>query len=473
MEPENRNIKKEEKETDLPKGILSPWFAMANGLASNAPAAVTALYFVGLASLVGGSLPLVVVLAWLIYLSMTYIVYNWSKNIAASYGWAAIQKKGFNNSYISFVIGGWGYWFYYMLASTGFGVLGLATFLSLLFPSVYSAYPWIWIPLSLAIIAETSTLMYLGIKTNSKYTLYTGLAEILFIVITSIILIIKAGPHNTIVPFTPIPLGANWAILLTSMIFGITTFGGMNSSIPVAEETADPKKNIPKSLVMLALILGLPIILNSYAQVITYGISNMFNYANLADPGIIIYDSAIGSIAGIIFAIFIINSFNSSTIGFGNSQIRTVYGMARDSVVFPKLFTEINKYGVPGKNIIIMSIVNAVLAITSGLIMGPLNASIFLITANAFYSFLNHLLGAIGLIRYNKNRGTLKITHVIIAGIVVVALGAAIILSAFAPPPLDYAGLFALSWFIAGSIIYLIEKKRNPEKIKRFGDYSL
>ncbi len=470
MKSENEDFKKEE---GLAKGVLSPWLAMANGLASNGPSAVTALYFVGLAGLVGGSLPLVVLLAWLIYLSMTYVVYNWSKHVAASYGWAAIQKKGFNSSYISFVIGGWGYWFYYMLASTGFGVLGLSTFLALLFPTLYSTYPWIWIPISLVIIAETSTLMYLGIKTNSKYNLYTGLGEIAFLLITSIILIIKAGPHNTLIPFTPLPLGADWPIIFTSMIFGITTFGGMNSSIPVAEETADPKKNIPKSLVMLALILGIPIILNSYAQEVTYGISNMFNYANLPDPGIIIYDAALGSIFGIIFTIFIVNSFNSSTIGFGNSQVRTVYGMARDGVVFPKQFTEINKYGVPGKNIIIMAILNAGLAITAGLIMGPLNASIFLITANAFYSFLNHLLAAIGLIRYNKKQGTLRLTHVVVGGITVIALGAAIILSAMAPPPLDYAGIFALSWFILGTIIYVIEKKRNPEKIKKFGDYSL
>jgi amino acid transporter len=471
MAKETESFKKEQK--SLEHGVLSPWLAMANGLASNAPSAVTALYFVGLATIVGGALPLTVTLAWFIYLSMTYIVYEWSKHVAASYGWAAIQKKGFNNSFISFVIGAMGYWYYYTAAAAGFGILGLATFLPLLFPSLYNTYPWIWIPVSIAIAIETTILMYLGIKTNSRYNLYTGLAEVTFILITSIILIVKAGPSNTFLPFTPLPLGNSWPLILTSMIFGITTFGGMNSSIPVAEETKDPRKNIPRSLAALALILGIPIILNSYAQTITYGISNMFNYANLPDPGIIIYSLAISPIAAAIFAGFIINSFNSSTIGFGNSQIRMVYGMARDGVLFPKMFTDINKFGVPGKATIVMGGLNLGIALGAGLAMGPLNGSIFIITSNAYFNFLNHILASIGLIRFKYVNHMLTIRDVTIGGVAIVALSAAIVLSAMSPPPLDYAGLLALGWFVFSVILYFVEKKRNLENLKKFGDYSL
>jgi amino acid transporter len=470
MAKESESFKKEE---GLKHSVLSPWLAMANGLASNAPSAVTALYFVGLAAIVGGSLPLTETLAWLIYSSMTYVVYEWSKHVAASYGWAAIQKKGFNNSFISFVMGGLGYWYYYTAAAAGFGILGLSTFLPLLFPTLYSTYPWIWIPISIAIALETTLLMYLGIKTNSRYNLYTGLAEVSFILITSIILVFKAGAKNTFLPFTPLPLGNSWPLILTSMIFGITTFGGMNSSIPVAEETTDPKKNIPKALITLALLLGIPIILNSYAQEITFGISKMFNYASFPDPGIIIYAASISPIAAAIFAGFIINSFNSSTIDFGNSQVRMAYGMARDRVLFPLLFTEINKYGVPGKAISSMGLLNLGIALAVGLAFCPLNGSTFLITSNAYFNFLNHMLASFGLIRFKHKNGTLKLKDIIIGGIVIVTLAAAIVLSAISPSPLDYAGALALGWFVFSTILYLIEKKRHPENLKRFGDYSL
>jgi hypothetical protein len=40
MAKESESFKKEE---GLKHGVLSPWLAMANGLASNAPSAVTAL----------------------------------------------------------------------------------------------------------------------------------------------------------------------------------------------------------------------------------------------------------------------------------------------------------------------------------------------------------------------------------------------------------------------------------------------
>ena len=99
------------------------------------------------------------------------------------------------------MIGGLGYWYYYTAAAAGFGILGLSTFLPLLFPTLYSTYPWIWIPISIAVALETTLLMYLGIKTNSRYNLYTGLAEVSFILITSIILVFKAGAKSCIVGY--------------------------------------------------------------------------------------------------------------------------------------------------------------------------------------------------------------------------------------------------------------------------------
>ncbi|ADL18981.1 Amino acid permease [Acidilobus saccharovorans 345-15] len=443
-------------------------------MAANGPAATAALYFTTLAGLVGGSLPLVLLLAWLIYVGMTYIVYEWSKNITSTYLWAVMQKKGFGSSYLSFVIGGWGYWYYYITGAAGFAILGIAAFISLIFPSFYQTHPWIWIPIAIAVAAEVWAVVYTGAKVSTTYNLIAGLIEVAFLLLTGLILVLMFIHKNTFLPFTPIPLGKDWPIILTTMIFAITTFGGMNQAVPLGEEAIDPKRTVPKALAWLAFLIGVPIIFNAYAQEIVYGVDNMFKYSQLPDPGIIIYGSVLGSIAAIIFAVLVIYAFDASAVGFLNSAVRAGYGIARDGILFPSWFTKPNKFKVPGKNVTASAIIVTGTAIASGLVWGPVMGSVFLLTSNGYFNFINHLLASIGLVNFKRKRGE-RVGAGLIAVVIalVLALGAAIVLSAMAPPPLDYAGLTSLVWFIIGNIVYLVEKRRKPDNMKKFGEFTL
>ncbi len=459
---------------DLKKGAISLWHALAQGLGMNGPAGVVALYYVGLAGLVGGAMPLDVLLAWLIYLAMTIPLYEWSKIVAASYSWAAIQKRAWGSGTSLFAAVT--YWYYYMTGLAGFAILGLTSFVYLLFPSVASAYPWLWIPIVIFVVLEISVLTYLGIKPSTSYVLYTGLAEVAFLIITSLALVVFAGPSNTLAVFTPAPVNWNWVLIGVSMIFGITTFGGMNGIIPVAEETKDPKKNVPRALVYLSLILGFTLILGAYAQTVIYGPSNMFNYATLPDPGIIIYLKYFGIIGAALLAIFVINSYNSSAVSFANNAIRMAYGTGRDGLLFPRSLLKINKHGVPGNLVWFTAILTIVVSIIAGEILGPLMGGIFLITSNAFFTYINHMLAAAGIAKYHWGKPSFKwLRHLIIPIIVIAALTAAIILAVYpAPaPPLNYAAYVAGAYVVVFFIIYAIVRAKYKERLEKFGDFSL
>jgi amino acid transporter len=456
---------------------LSMWYALAQGLGTNGPAAVTALFFVGIAGAVGASMTLVLVLSFIIYSGMTLITYEWSKEVSSAYSWAAFHRKAFNKSgkFLSYY-GGISYYYYYLLGYTGFAMLGLTAFLYALDPSLASAYPWIWIPLTVIIIGETTALNFFGIKLSLKYVLYTGLAEITFLIVTSIALIIIAGPNNSAMPFTAAAIHYNYTTIGVEMILGIATFGGLNSVVPVAEETKNPKRNIPFALGLLAAIIGTVILLSSYAQTVVYGIGNMFNYANLPDPGIIVYTKYLGLAIAAIFAIFIINSFNSSGVGFLTSTVRTSYAYARDNILFPKSFTKINKHKVPGNLVIFTGILSIVIAIVSGLILGPLTASLFLIISNSIFSFSNHAIAGIGLGVYHKRNKSLKIIqHLIIPWAVVIALIVAIVYVVYpAPaPPLNYASYIAGLYLIFIVTSYLYYRAKKPEILEKVGEFSL
>ena len=465
------------KKSSLAVNTLTMWEALSQGLGTNGPAAVTALFFVGLAGLIGGSLPFVLVLSFLIYLGMTLITYEWSREVSSAYSWAAYHKRGFKKfgSFFSF-FGGLGYWYYYLLGYTGFAMLGLSSFLYELFPSIGYHYPWLWIPLTIILIGETTFLAYMGIKISMRYVLYTGMAEIILLIITSIYLIIYAGPRNSILPFTPIPIKNNLTTLFVAMMLGIATFGGLNSVVPVAEETKNPKKNVPLALAILAFILGFTLILSSYAQTIIFGVNNMFNYANYPDPGILIYEKYLGGIITALYIIFIVNSFNSSGVSFGTSAIRTAYGFARDGILFPKSFTKINGHKVPGNIVLFNGGLSLVIALVAGILMGPFTASIFLILSNTVFSFFNHSLAGIELGVYHKRKGSLKIIkHIVVPYLTSFMLIIAIIYVVYPapPPPLNYSAWIAGIYAILLIILYVYYKRKFPDKINSVGNFSI
>jgi amino acid transporter len=465
------------KKSGLAVGTLSMWEAFAQGLGTNGPAAVTALFFVSIASLVGGSLPFVLILAFLIYAGMTLITYEWSKEVASAYSWAAFHKRGFKRvgGFFSF-FGGLTYWYYYLLGYTGFAMLGLSSFLYVLFPSVTAQYPWLWMPIITIFIIETTALAYFGIKISMRYILYTGMAEVIFLVITSIIFLVMGGSRNTGVVFTAIPVGNNFTLIFVAMMLGIATFGGINSIVPVAEETRNPKRNVPIALATLASIVGFVLILNAYSQTILFGISNMFNYATLPDPGVTLYLKYLGLAGGVLLIIFVINSFNTSGVSFETSTIRTVYGYARDGVFFPKSFTKINKHKVPGNVVIFTGVLSLVIAIIAGLVMGPFLASIFLILSNSVFSFFNHALAGIELSVYHRRNKNLKIfRHLVIPWVTAIMIFIAIIYVVYpAPPaPLKYSAWVAGIYAVFVIVVYFYYKSRSPEKLEKIGDFSL
>jgi amino acid transporter len=468
MDEEKKNV------SELRKGVLGTWLVASYGIAANAPIAVATLYFVGLAGLVGGAMPLTVILSYLIYATTLIVIYEWSKEIAASYGYVAMIKKGLDSSLASFTVG-YGYIYQYLVAGTaGFGILGIASFIYLISPSIASSMPWLWAAIVIIVTIEITTIMWLGVKPGGLLNLIIGLISIGFLIVTSIVLI--AGAKNSILPFTVIPVNNNWALVLTAMIFGVTTFGGATTPIGVAEEAKVPKSTLPKALLLTFGLLGVGLILNSYAQTIVYGINNMFNYANLPDPMIVIYSKYFNPAIVYLLIILVAFMFNSSALAFATSGSRMIFGMARDGVLYPKGFSKVNKYGVPGNAIILTGIVTGALSLISGYILGPLEASIFLITFGSFYVALGHLFAALGLIVRKVKVGKANIVkHVVIPIISIILYIAVIYFGTYPAPtfPLNIAVYAAWAILLIHIITYYVIKSRFPDRIKKFGDYSL
>ncbi len=164
--------------------------------------------------------------------------------------------------------------------------------------------------------------------------------------LTSIAPIILAGNRNTVDVFYPIS-----GNIFIASIFAISTFGGLNGVIPLSMESRDPRKTVAKSLIIVSIILGIAIIMNSYAQTIIFGPSNMSYYSSIPDPGILIYSEYLYPIISFILILFVINSFFELRYSCSKQFIENVIWWINGRCSLPKILF-INKQGMEHHTII-------------------------------------------------------------------------------------------------------------------------
>ena len=427
-----------------------------------APAADLALLITGTAAIALGATPLVILLAWVGYFLLVNTNYQFSKYISSASGYYGFAANGLGKRWGIFT--GWLFLGNEMLAYPAFGFLGAASLLYLLSP-VLSSIPYLWIVLILPFMLFIFIIEYLGIRPSLNYAWIAGSIEVAFLVITGVAIIFLVGPHNTLSVFTTAPVGGDYTPVFLAFIIGITTLAGSGSVVAVAEETKQPKRNVPRSLVLVMLI-DLSVILVTYALTVGWGVSKMASFATSPDPGIIVYSHYLGPVIALIFVAIIYNSYFMFGLAINNSLSRTMYGMARDDIVFPKRIfaTTHPKYKSPHRIIMLITGFGFLFAIVNGLIFGPFEGGVYPFIMIGLMLILVHLINNFALIRYVRKKAIKlnPVTHVIIP-----LLGSALLILAiyysFVPFPAFPYNVYAYIagiWIVAG-IIYALVKGRK------------
>ncbi|MEM4086521.1 MAG: APC family permease [Saccharolobus sp.] len=241
---------------------------------------------------------------------------------------------------------------------------------------------WIWIAFILIFILVPIILAMIGIRPQMKYIRYAALTEIIFLAITSLIIILEAK-DNTINIFNPFAwnsvygsqfnaIGGPLAGLGLGMIFGLTSFIGYGGSAPLGDEVKK-SRNITKALMLGVTIVGIVLTEVSYALTVGWGVDNMASFASSNIPGIIVYTHYLGIVGGLLLALFAFNSAFSDSVAMQSNAGRVYFAMGRDGIL-PKFFSYVHeKWITPSKSLLFVGIMSSIVAILSGFIIGYLS----------------------------------------------------------------------------------------------------
>ncbi len=297
-------------------------------------------------------------------------------------------------------------------------------------PSIKAEYGvdvpwWIWVVAGVALVIFFA---YQGISISEKALIITGLIEIVIMVALAFTGLASPGPGGfSFGPLNPGNFGLAGNLFL-GVVFSIFAFSGWESTGPLAEESKNPKRNVPIGLVGSVVILTIYFVFVTWGYLVGIGVSKVGSIPTASAFPVATLAQRVWGGAWVLLLFALLNSALALAIACFNGGTRTWYAMGRSGVL-PKMVGKVNPTRKTPVNAISLQVGVQVLAFACVLIWGA--EDVFFSWANAITIglVLMYVLCNIGVVRYylTEGRGQFNpLLHIVVpvlasaAGIVVV-----------------------------------------------------
>jgi amino acid transporter len=297
-------------------------------------------------------------------------------------------------------------------------------------PSIKAEYGvtipwWIWVIAGLALVIYFA---YQGIVLSEKGLIITGTIEIVIMVALAFTALASPGPGGfSFAPLNPGNFGLATNLFL-GVVFSIFAFSGWESTGPLAEESKNPKRNVPIGLVGSVIILMIYFVFVTWGYLVGIGVDKVGSIPTASAFPVATLAQRVWGGAWVFLLFALLNSAIAVSIACFNGGTRTWYAMGRSGVL-PSTLGKVNPKRKTPVNAVHLQVGMQVLAFVCILIWGVEN--VFFTWANAITIglVLMYILANIGVAKYYLTEGRSMfnpLLHVIIplvasaAGVVVV-----------------------------------------------------
>ncbi|HEX2317455.1 MAG TPA: APC family permease [Streptosporangiaceae bacterium] len=296
-------------------------------------------------------------------------------------------------------------------------------------PSIKAEYGvtipwWIWVVVCLALVIYFA---YQGIVLSERVLIITGAIEIVIMVALALSGFASPGPGGfSVGPLNPGNFGLATNLFL-GVVFSIFAFSGWESTGPLAEESKDPKRNVPIGLVGSVVILMIYFVIVTWGYLVGIGVDKVAATANPEAPWpVAIFSQRVWGGAWVFLLFALLNSAIAVSIASFNGGTRTWYAMGRSGVL-PSVLGKVNQSKKTPINAIHLEVAMQVIAFICVLIWGA--ADVFFSWANAITIglVLMYILANIGVVKYYLTEGRAQFNPVLHVAIPVVASAAGIV----------------------------------------------
>jgi amino acid transporter len=331
-----------------------------------------------------------------------------------------------------------------------------------------------WIIWETLIIGVVAFLALSGIRRSLRFGIVTGLIETGIFLILAVWLLINPVTTPSLSVFHASTSSFGWAgIMGFGLVYGVLGFTGFEGATPLAEESRNPHRNIPLSIFLTLVVVGVIYIFVAYCVSYGWGVGNLDKFATDPSPYTLMA-SRLWKPAWVFVYFAITNSAVACCLATTNQAARTFYAMGRIELL-PKFFGHVHPvYKTPSHAIVFTTVIGLVLAITTGLLWGTAAAFAVLAGALTFGAIIAYLLVSISLpvFMLKERRDEFSVLKHVVPQVGAVALMGYCffkVLSPFPAYPYSVAvwGAGAYLLFSAGLVYYLA--KTRPDALGKSG----
>jgi amino acid transporter len=340
-----------------------------------------------------------------------------------------------------------------------------------------------WIILSVILTGGAVVMTIRGVGVSTKLAGFFFGFEMLILIIVSVAALIKNGGHLSLVPFEPSHILNGTTGLAAGFPLAIYLFIGWENSAALAEETGNPRRNVPRAVFLSTGLMVVSYVLFAYATVTGFG----YNGAKLGAAPIPFITVAQGILAS--FAFFAYLAGLTSTLGVlisaVNSQARLIFNAGREGLlpswigkVHPTRRTPVNAIytfvGIASAIILVWAFLHLIGGAKNSGSMNPLNFFVESSTMGTILILVVYFLANLALpfyyLKYRRSEFHV-LKHVIlpVLGMIAIAVPVYYLAKPGQAAPYDWFPYAALAIIVVSVIYAYVLSRRDPSLGDRVG----
>jgi amino acid transporter len=460
--------------TELKAGALHLPEVLMQSVTTIAPA-IAALFFTPfLVSFAGVTSPLAYPIAFVITLMLGIVLVQFTKKMPAAGGYYTYISRSIHPR------AGWLVaWLFILYAPTVGGIVSI--YMGNILQQELQAnwginWPWFTIVFMIVVITAVALLQYRGITISGRVLLVLGIIEMGIVALLAIWALANPGPGGVnFISYNPanIPNLGGFAL---AIVFSLQAYTGWDGAAPLAEESANPTRNVSRAVIGSIILLGVFLILVTWAIIIGWGTSKIGSLPTSSElPAVVVAKRVWGPLWWLIlFAL--LNSTVAVVIAVCNIGTRMWFAMARSGSL-PHVLTRVHPvYKTPVNTIILQWIVNLVTGVGLTLWLGAVNGYGFESFVLVLAVLIVYAMGNLGvfLLYWRQYRSEFNIFYhavfPLLSTLALIWLGYELF-NPFPTVPLVWALPTIAIWFLLGvGILFVMRARGKEEWLTRAGE---
>jgi amino acid transporter len=327
-------------------------------------------------------------------------------------------------------------------------------------------FPW-WLFLLLA-GTFVGFVTYRGIKVSANWMVLLGAAGVAIALVLSLWGFFRPGPGGiNFSAFNPANASSRGGLYL-AVIFSIFAFNGWESVAPLAEESENPRQNLPRAILIAILVMGVFLVLGSWGLMVGWGTERLPSFINSRENPTFVLARGYWGGAWVIVLLALLNSVLAAAIAGNSAATRVWFGMARSGSL-PRALAKVHPmYKTPVNGVKLQILLTFAVGLGLGWWIGPGKEFEFMGTMLTFALILTFSAANLGVFLYyfRERRDEFNpVLHAIfpLLGTLALFFVAYSSLTPWPPPPIAYAPWVVAVWLAVGLLVLLAMKVGGKE----------